>query len=171
MDLIQCTVKGDILVLVETWLFESEIPFYNIDGYSAVHSCRNTRGGGAAIYIKKSIKYSKVDCSDSDKEFNWVCISFGKSNVKLSAIYRPPSLNGNIFLDDLEDILNRYNTNHIVLGDININLLNDGSLLTKEYKELVMLNRFMIVNNLNVTDATRETESTLYMLNNRSCFM
>lgn len=169
IDELQCDLKSDILVLVETWLYESETPFYNIEGYSAVHSCRDTRGGGAAIYIKNSIKYSKLDCSDSDKLFNWVCISFGQNNLKLSVIYRPPSYNGNIFLNDLEAILNKYKTNHIILGDMNINLLNDSSLLTKDYTELISINRFRIVNNLDEMNATRVTESTSSIIDHVLC--
>lgn len=169
MDELQCGPRSDILVLVETWLYESETPFYNIKGYSAVHSCRDTRGGGAAIYIANSIKFSTIDCSDSDQLFNWVCISFGKNNLKLSVIYRPPSYNGNIFLNDLEAIINKYKTNHIILGDMNINLLNDNSLLTKEYKELISINRFMIVNSLDESDATRVTESTSSIIDHVLC--
>lgn len=47
----QC--KIDIIVLSETWFKESETFLYDIDGYTAVHSCRGgRRGGGVSIYVK-----------------------------------------------------------------------------------------------------------------------
>ena len=169
IDELQCTVKSDILVLVETWLYPSETVLYNIAGYSAVHSCRASRGGGAAIYIKKSIKFTTLECSGSDELVNWVCVSLGESNIRLSAIYRPPSYDSQAFLNSLEAILNKYKSNHIIIGDMNVNLLNSGSLLTQEYKELLTLNRFEIVNSIDVANATRVTELSSTLIDHVLC--
>ena len=61
---IQCDKQSDIIVLVETWLYSEETKYFSIDGYSSVHSCRDTRGGGAAVYIKNNIKLRELECSN-----------------------------------------------------------------------------------------------------------
>ena len=44
IDELQCTIDCDILVLVETWLY-NEIALYNIARYTATYSCRDSKGG------------------------------------------------------------------------------------------------------------------------------
>ena len=86
---VQCDKQSDIIVLVETWLY-SEEKYFSIDGYSSVYSCRDTRGGGAAVYIKSNIKFRELKCSIS-QSFKWICLSID-NKFKLSVLYRPPSL-------------------------------------------------------------------------------
>ena len=76
-------------MLEKTWLYPNEKHIYNLNGFAAVHSCRDSRGGGVAIYIRKSIKFRKIEKNASDKHYNWVCLLIGNNNLKLSAIYRP----------------------------------------------------------------------------------
>ncbi|VEN55639.1 unnamed protein product [Callosobruchus maculatus] len=64
LEHVQCFVMNndcDILLLTETWLKESETFLYSLRNYSAVHSCRDGRGGGASIYIKDSIQFCEAD--------------------------------------------------------------------------------------------------------------
>lgn len=139
-------------------MYSNEAKYYEIDGYKAVHACRESRGGGAAIYIKNSIKFKELGKSTIDKQYNWVCVSV--DNLKISAIYKPPSYNCNDFLSELEILINLHPKNHVIIGDFNINILDVNSQTTKEYKNLIALNGFKIVNKINLANATRVTATT-----------
>lgn len=165
-DELQCGIDCDILVLVETWLYTSETPLYNIKGYNAVHSCRDSRGGGAVIYIRSMIKYREINCSIG-KKYNWICVNIDNS-LNLSAIYRPPLYKVNDFLQEFEIILHNRRDNHIVIGDININLL-DNSDIVREYKNLIALNGFAIINKIEVGQATRVTDTTATLIDHVVC--
>lgn len=73
-DEVQCILTEgncDVLILVETWLVESETWLYEIKGYQALNSCRRKRGGGATIYIKDGIKVKELSKSDPEDIFSW----------------------------------------------------------------------------------------------------
>nr|CAI5844888.1 unnamed protein product [Callosobruchus analis] len=106
-------------MLVETWLNEEEASFYNINNYQAVHCFREGRGGGASIYVKEGISVQVVDKSNEKDSVNWVCVNIGESNLKLSAIYKPPSYSGSEFLEYFNNLLCKYPTKHVIVGDLN----------------------------------------------------
>ena len=161
--------QNDIIVLVETWLYASETPLYNIEGYSAVHCCRETRGGGAAIYIRDTLKFSLVNVSNVNTPCNWICISLGKNDLLLSVIYRPPSCQNTLFFNDLESILVKYPKKHVIVGDINIIMLENNSSQTKEYTNLLALNGFTLLNNISLVHATRVTDITSSIIDHVIC--
>ena len=39
-----------IIILSESWIYENEQQFFNINYYTAMHDCRSGRGGGTSIY-------------------------------------------------------------------------------------------------------------------------
>lgn len=98
------TSSPDIVVLVETWLYPNETHFYNIDGYQAIHSCREIRGGGASIYVKDNVPFNTINSSAPNEPYNWVCLELD-NKLKLSAIYRPPCYPGNEFLNKFESVI------------------------------------------------------------------
>lgn len=157
LDLVQCLVVDedwDILLAAETWLAENETFLFELDGYKAVHSCRASRGGGVSIYVRKSIKFREIEKSNKCELINWICISLGEQNLKISVIYKPPSVNNGNFFHYLESIMHTHPKNHLIVGDMNINLLNVSE-VTKEYKDLIALNNFKINNSINEECATR----------------
>ncbi|KAJ8915923.1 hypothetical protein NQ315_015538 [Exocentrus adspersus] len=146
----------DVLVLAETWLDEKEAFLFNLSNYKAVHSCRTTRGGGVSIYIKEGIKYVELEKSNVNDVINWVCVGIGEQKLKVSAIYKPPLYKNDDFLPRLESILTKYPRKHLMIGDININLLSDND-ITGNYVALIAFNNFKIVNTIDETNATRVT--------------
>lgn len=81
----------DILLVTETWLEENETFLFQINDFSTVHLCRAGRGGGVAIYVRKTIKFREIEKSRKNEPINWICISLGMHNLKISVIYKPPS--------------------------------------------------------------------------------
>lgn len=163
LDEIQCFVKNvncDVLILVETWLKDTEKFIYDIPNYRAVHCCRIGRGGGASVYVKANVKLHEVDKSDETDEIDWVCVALGENNLKVSAIYKPPTYSNNEFLKYLENIMNKHPKNHIIVGDMNLNLLDYNSNNVQNYKNLLTLNNFKIINNIAEENATRVTDCT-----------
>nr|CAI5843186.1 unnamed protein product [Callosobruchus analis] len=95
-------------MLVETWLNEQEASFYNINNYQVVHYFREGRGGGATICVKEGISVQGVDKSNEKDSVN--CVNLGESNLKLIAIYKPPSYSGSELLEHFNNLLCKYPT-------------------------------------------------------------
>lgn len=147
----------DLLMLTETWLEERETFLFRINNYKAVHVCRATnRGGGAAIYIKEDIQFGEIEKSQTDDIINWVCVWVGDEHLKVSVIYKPPLCNNIEFLSRMEAILVKYPKKHLLVGDFNINLLNDNE-VTKNYIDMLVLNNFKVHNVIDRNNATRVT--------------
>nr|CAI5832371.1 unnamed protein product [Callosobruchus analis] len=147
-------------MLVETWLNEEEASFYNINNYQAVHCFREGRGGGASIYVKEGIGVQAVDKSNEKSFVNWVCVNIGESNLKLSAIYRPPSYSGSEFLEYFNNWLCKYPTKHVIVGYLNLNLLDTRANLIMQYKNMLILSGFKLHNTVSEEHATHVTEQS-----------
>lgn len=159
---VQCYVineECDILLLTETWLNDKETFLYNLKNYKAVHSCRKTRGGGASIYIKDTIQFRELDKSNDSDKINWACIGVGDQNLKISVVYKPPSISCTELQTFLESVLLKYPKRHLVVGDFNVNLL-DHSKDVSNYKNLITLSNFKIHNVITEENATRVTSNT-----------
>ena len=146
------------MVLAETWLNLQETHLYQISSYNAIHSCRESRGGGVSVYVRDSIKCQEVKNSCKNEELNWVCVTIGETGLKLSAIYRPPSYPVAESLQYLETILQKFPKRHIIVGDFNINLLDSKATQTVNYNNLVIFNNFTIKNVIREDCATRLTD-------------
>lgn len=161
-DDIQCYVKEnncDILVITETWFYSNQVNQFHISGYSSTHSCRNSKGGGSSIYIKDSIDYSieTTESTSNDRSLNFVSINLLGCNIRLCALYRPPSLPFIDFIMELDEILNKNNWKTILIGDMNVNLLKNTAPEVTTYKNTITINGFKICNKINEKNATRVT--------------
>lgn len=150
----------DVIVMCETRLKDKETRLFNIKNYDAYHSTRNNkyRGAGCAIYIHNSFNSSQIH-EQCINDQNFLVVKLIKQNLNIIAIYRPPSTNIELFYHQFEYLLNEFN-NSIVVGDININLLNTSSNQTKHYKNLINTNGFAILNKIELSSATRITEES-----------
>lgn len=150
----------DMLLLTETWLKDNETFLYDIKNYNAVHSCRDfSRGGGASVYIKDTLQFCEIGRSEPNSKINWISVSVGKQSLKITVIYIPPSLSGVELQSSLEEILLKYPKKHLVVGDFNVNLL-EQSRETSNYRNLVTLNNFKFHNVITEESATRITRDT-----------
>lgn len=132
-----------IIGVSETWL-QPDFPskYVCIPNYNLIRADRDGRGGGVACYLKATYKFKIFYSSTSDNTLEqiWLIVNFNKQRVALGTIYRPPSANIVVCLSELSDVLERvYLEANLVLimGDININLLNANSPDSAKFNSLL----------------------------------
>lgn len=147
-----------IIVLNETWLYSEESEYINLNNYVAVHNCRDqNRGGGTAIFIKEEIPFTT---RINNSKFNTTIIELTetKPRFRIATLYRPPDTSIDEFVDHLDEQMDKYK-NLTIIGDFNINLLNKTN-QTQQYLELLELNNYKVINQIEEKYATRETETS-----------
>ena len=102
----------DILVLTETWLKGDDhviIGEITPAGYDFINVPRSTgrRGGGIGVLYKSSLQLSVVPSDTTPTTFEHVRVVGKLKDICLTAIYRPPPSQANVFttrnfLDELE---------------------------------------------------------------------
>lgn len=147
-----------VVVFSETWLYLNEI--CNIINYDVYHSCRSDRGGGVSIFVLSTLKHRKIFEMVDDIN-NFLIIELVDHNMKIFGVYNP-GRNVPDFIQKFEDTLSKY-CRMIVLGDMNINLLDDSNSIVTDYKCRISAQGFEILNKLSCNYATRisNTVSTI----------
>lgn len=120
----------ELFSLSETWFKPHNIS--QIPGYNSYHTLRNilTRSGGVSIFVKntiESIQLKEISFSNSNIEICSAKVKCDKIFLYVLAIYRPHSGSVEGFQNSLEEILGNQmlrNKSCILLGDLNVNLLN-----------------------------------------------
>lgn len=161
----------------ETWLKNSNCLLYNIDGYNAIHECRDKKmGGGVSLYIKSGLEYKCRPDLELNNDFIESCfIELDKKdlhydkNVILGVIYRPPNTNPTEFNKVIYKILKVIKTEKkliYLIGDYNLNLLNsDNHTQTSEFLNIMYMHSlFPIINK-----TTRITTKTATLIDNIYC--
>ena len=110
---------------------------HNLPDYSYVFDLptRNNYGGVALLIHQEhnqfkerpDLKMNKsCNCDDCGYENVWGELKLGKETLVIGGIYRHPKGKVQHFVDDMEATLQKLGSNatHIILGGININLLN-----------------------------------------------
>lgn len=131
--------RPQIIVLTEIWIDSNETDLYNIINYNSFFNTNNKyRAGGVAIYIQSNcneIKISNIKFNSSDIiELSFKMLGY---DFILLAVYRLQQQPIELFLNELkrymkENYLHTCN-NFIMVGDINLNLLEENSNID-EYK-------------------------------------
>ena len=126
-----------IIGISETWLSsninDSEL---SINGqYTVFRSDRQTRGGGVCLLIMNSLKPRLCnELLSKNCEVVWAECNLLKCNLKICCYYRPPYRSSNT-LPDLSHCIalasrsNSPDSKLLVIGDFNVNLLNQGHYL------------------------------------------
>ena len=124
----------EIIILVETWLTNSDQDSAFIDGYSCKHIVRPGVSGGASMYYKCHLNVTVLDdlcVCNNFIEINSIKLKTNRRTIYILGIYRPHSGSVEGFIDQLGIILNKIPNvsckNVILLGDMNINLLNTST--------------------------------------------
>lgn len=118
-----------IICVSESWLYDEMIPLRELEGYTGYFKNRNTRtGGGVIIYVsKRHIKCSSelsIDATAFEAVFVLCTISPSISFI-IGQLYKPPSLNFTLFMDDLNACLSKLdeiNKTTFLCGDFNMDL-------------------------------------------------
>ena len=129
-------VRFPIIGLVETWFKDKPHDYYHLNGYS-LESCNriNKKGGGVCLYVDEDISYNvRHDINELNKlkytESLFVEIEKSKSqNIVVGIVYRPPDQVIRDFNKCIEKILQEITSKEnkllFLMGDFNINLLNN----------------------------------------------
>lgn len=120
--------KFQLIGLSETWLNDT-VPNQSlyISNYNLVRNDRDGRGGGVALYIHNSLKFRVLEAPEQQSllEQIWVSVKIQGKVIYFGSLYRPPNLNINECLDDLENTIISFmpNCTHIFFGtDFNIDV-------------------------------------------------
>lgn len=121
-----CIDYLSVIVLSETWIFSEEINFYAIPDFDCFFQCRDDgRSGGIAVFTRKNLNFSKVDVSFPSAES--VFLYSKRLNIGLLSVYRSHEFTISEFNLQLQSVLSDLKFNNIVLiGDLNINILNES---------------------------------------------
>jgi len=121
------------------WLRDTNVDLYGIQGYNVEHKVRANRiGGGVSMYVESSISYKRrVDLESvmTDPTESIIIELPCKHNVTnkpivVAEIYRPPGSSVKDFTDSLDVCLNQIAKEGklcYIMGDLNINLLNNAN--------------------------------------------
>ena len=131
----------DIFGVSETWLIPgTPKDRVNIDGYKVFRQDRtHKRGGGVALYVKNNYK-TKILKTPMDiivPENIWVEIEIGNKKLVVGVLYKAPNIPYTIFSHCIEAFIKIYSNydNVILLGDINIDMLDMDCASTKFFME------------------------------------
>lgn len=150
----------DVIICTETWLYKEEENYVNIPQYKSFYESRNeNKGGGVAIYVHNSVSVVNVQ-AESRENCNSLIVQIDCKGTKLNlaTFYRPPQASLENSTNFLEGIL-RNNKNILLIGDVNINLLETTNTV-KDYANSLELISCKILNKIDPTSATRETNAT-----------
>lgn len=147
----------DIIVLTEiSFLLHNES--YSIDGFNSFSKARSfRRGGGIYLFVRNSLKF-KDFCVDFES-FENICGSISLPNdnqlfLSLICVYRPPSCDKGMFIRELDTYIGgiHVKSNVLLIGDMNLDLLNVNDSNSAGYRDLLVSNGFHCC----IDGATRE---------------
>lgn len=147
-----------VVILGEVWIDSGETNFFTIPNFEAVFNCRDgVQGGGTVIYVRKDLEFRTLEL---DPVFNKILIevTLEKQKIKIMTIYRPPSSNLNNFFEELERTCDSLK-NVIIVGDINIDILNPTS-TSVMYMNLLESYDYRLLNTITNDYATRCTSTS-----------
>ena len=142
-----------LIILCETWLNEDIDIGFDIAGYEQINLYRNSHGGGLKVYYNCFYEVNIIkELSFISNILEILTFSIIGKNFKyiVLAIYRPPSSNPITFSNILFDnILSKIpeGSDIILVGDINLNLLNPLKLSCIDYfiDNLLSLSFFPVI--------------------------
>ena len=163
--------------LSETWFNDVTVSRYNLDGYQMESVYRtSTRGGGVSLLIMNALHYCVRNdlCINNDIvqilfiEIDKVSISKDR-NILIGVLYRPPNTDIKLFNEFLDEYLTKINNEKkyvYLMGDFNLNLLNEKShTLTSEFVDIMFENTLFPL----ITKPTRVAKATATLIDNIFC--
>ena len=142
LTVISDQIRPAIIAVTETWFdptfsdAETSIP-----GYKIVRKDRISTGGGVCIYIREDITFNPRPDLETSLEATWIDILMKHTKpVLVGCVYRPP--NQTDFMQTFKETIQGLSpeSDTIILGDINIDILNRNNSSTKLYKNFLKNN-------------------------------
>ena len=170
-SLLNCYTKYiPVIICSEIWISEFEIQLYYLEGYKVFNCCRKeNRSGGVLVYVKENYDFAN--------NLTWPMLSaegivlYSNSlNICLIALYRSHAFNIDFFNQELGNLLlNLSFKNCVLIGDININILETGKLIN-DYLNILSENGFISMLNIptRVTDISETCIDHIFVKTNSS---
>ena len=160
-----------IIGFSETWLQEFNSNLYGLNGYAIVERHRLTPGGGVEVCISDNVNFmERQDLELFDEIMEFVCVEINKSQVQslkdiiVGVIYCPHNKDIDIFNNHMKlllDKLKKENKSCYILGDMNINILNQEThTKTGQFVDIMFSNSFLPV----ITRPTRVTVTSATLI-------
>lgn len=137
----------DYIILTETWLIQ-DINFFSKNGYVTIYNEGDiNKNDGVVVYIRENSNYvTNIIHIDKCKAIETQINTRNRKKLIITALYRPPSTNVILFLDQLKLYLeqSRQKTSdyHIIVGDMNINIGLEDDEIVSEYLNILSENNF-----------------------------
>ena len=160
-----------IIVCTETWLTKCKIDLCKFQNFSSVHLLRpsdqhidfKVRGGGISIFVHNSLQFqhrSDLDIVLPYMECCFIEINFNNKKYLIAGIYRIPNTEIDLFIDKFNEIIEplKANSEVIILGDFNIDLLKDDT--HKNSFELCLQSNYLVPTILAPTRVATKTLQT-----------
>lgn len=131
----------ECLVLTET-RNDFDIDFMQRQGYDLLYNFGNVnKCDGTIVYLKNTIDYTSTIVTISEcKAIEIICRKEQKI-IKITALYRSPATNDKEFVNGLYDYLCDSDMEssdvHVIMGDINIDLLSKDNTIVSEYLDIL----------------------------------
>lgn len=123
-------IDFECIILTETFILDNPDLYY-LEGYDLTYNCANlNRNDGIIMYVKKSIPHTSNIVKLTNVTLLHSILHFSNKTISIIAIYRSPSGDTNIFMNDLREYLNnekRIFDYSFIVGDINIDLTEKSS--------------------------------------------
>jgi hypothetical protein len=145
--------------MTETHLRPEETEFFSLPNFVGYHSCRINRpggGGGASIFIREGLNANLI-FKYATTDNNIIQIKLIEYNIFIACIYR--TTDEPQFYDILEELSERSNT--LIVGDVNLNLLDLANRTVIDYVELMHSCGFAFLNKIHTDSTTRATSGTI----------
>lgn len=129
----------DIIVLSETWKVQ-QVDLFEIEGYKMIYNYGDlNQNDGIIVYLKKNIEFTYNVVQIGDIKAIHLELSGLEEKICITAIYRSPSTCPLLFVQELENYLKAIQKNfvlHVIVGDININILQETN-YAQEYLNML----------------------------------
>lgn len=136
------------IVLSEIWINQDEINLYKIPGFNVYACCNaNYRAGGVMCYVSKCLDVNQVNVKMNTADVLVLHVQVKQAYFNIFCLYRLQMFTEINFVDELANILNELKNNVILLGDININILNSTQSYVQNYLNLLSNYGFISVIN------------------------
>ena len=144
-------ISFDVICVTETWFYDDELQFFQLNGYNFTGTQRDTRGGGAGAFVRcglgVGVLAAEIDGADVHSLYLTVDGLTDEKGLGITVIYRQPSSDMSTFLKSLERFLSSSNSPHLIAGDLNIDIFNEQ---TGE-KYLTLLSIYNFTNLINTS--------------------
>ena len=164
--------KFSVVAISETWTNEGNV---DIPGYVKVIKSRGGFKAGVALYIdedllkniKRRTDLEKIEHTSMENVFvQGLKHAYEKKDILIGVVYRPPNTSVKTFLENLGELLNVISNEGrpcYLLGDFNVNLLNNTANNNSNDFVNVLLN---FVFHPRIDRPTRITETTATLIDN-----